>query len=81
MSARVALVSGAARGIGRACAQALAEVSALGGEGGCIAVDRRGRLALPFAAPGMPRGVVHVGREPRVAVHRDETLEGCSLRC
>jgi L-asparaginase/beta-aspartyl-peptidase (threonine type) len=57
-----------------ACARALADVASLGGEGGCIAVDRLGRVALPFDTPGMPRGVVRGGGAARVAVHHDESL-------
>jgi isoaspartyl peptidase/L-asparaginase-like protein (Ntn-hydrolase superfamily) len=54
---------------------ALAEVGAMGGAGGLIAVDRAGRVALPFNSPGMYRawldpetGRVAVGiyREPEV---------------
>jgi beta-aspartyl-peptidase (threonine type) len=37
---------------------ALAEVAALGGLGGLIAVDRRGRIAMPFTTEGMYRGHV-----------------------
>lgn len=56
-----------------AAAGALAEVGAMGGAGGLIAVDRAGRVALPFNSPGMYRawldpetGRVAVGiyREP-----------------
>jgi beta-aspartyl-peptidase (threonine type) len=57
-----------------ACAGALAEVAALGGEGGCIAVDRAGRVALPFDTCGMPRGLVRSGEKARVAVHAGESL-------
>lgn len=39
-----------------ACQQALEVVAGLGGRGGCIALDRRGRLAMPFTTEAMDRG-------------------------
>jgi isoaspartyl peptidase/L-asparaginase-like protein (Ntn-hydrolase superfamily) len=38
---------------------ALAEVAALGGEGGMIAVGADGRVAMPFASEGMKRAALH----------------------
>ena len=38
---------------------ALAEVAALGGDGGLIAVDAEGRVATPFRSSGMKRAVLH----------------------
>jgi beta-aspartyl-peptidase (threonine type) len=35
---------------------ALAKVAALGGDGGLIAIDRHGHVAMPFNTPGMYRG-------------------------
>jgi L-asparaginase / beta-aspartyl-peptidase len=35
--------------------EALAGVVALGGRGGCVAVDRRGRVVAPFTTSAMPR--------------------------
>ncbi|MDH5567079.1 MAG: isoaspartyl peptidase/L-asparaginase [Myxococcales bacterium] len=58
-----------------ACAAALAEVAALGGSGGCIAVDRAGEVALAFNATGMLRGLVRAGEAPRVAVRPEDFLE------
>lgn len=57
-----------------ACVAALAEVAALGGRGGCIAVDAAGRVALPFDTPDMPRGVRRAGAPARVAVYGAEPL-------
>ena len=42
-----------------AVAGALADVGALGGEGGIIAVDKDGNLAAPFNSPGMKHAMVH----------------------
>ena len=40
-----------------ACAAALADVRGLGGSGGCVAVDRLGRVAAPHTTPAMASGV------------------------
>ena len=42
-----------------ACAAALDEVRALKGEGGLIAVDAEGRIAMPFNSAGMKRAALH----------------------
>jgi beta-aspartyl-peptidase (threonine type) len=54
-----------------ACREALARVAALGAAGGCVAVDRAGRVALPFTTPAMARGWVGPEGEPLVALGRD----------
>jgi L-asparaginase / beta-aspartyl-peptidase len=51
------------RDLDAACREALAEVAALGGFGGCIAIDARGRVAIHFDTPAMPRGV-RIGAAP-----------------
>jgi isoaspartyl peptidase/L-asparaginase-like protein (Ntn-hydrolase superfamily) len=51
-----------------ACAGALAEVEGLGGSGGCIALDARGAIAMPFDMPAMARGVVREGSPGWVAL-------------
>jgi L-asparaginase / beta-aspartyl-peptidase len=53
-----------------AAGEALAHVRRLGGTGGLIAVDRRGRIALPFNTGGMYRGYVRAGEEPVTAIFR-----------
>jgi isoaspartyl peptidase/L-asparaginase-like protein (Ntn-hydrolase superfamily) len=45
-----------------AARRALARVAALGGDGGLIAVDRTGRVAMPFVSEGMYRGHARGGR-------------------
>ena len=55
-----------------ACTRALAEVAALGGHGGCIAVGRDGAIAMPFDTPSMARGWAREGDEPRIALGRDD---------
>jgi L-asparaginase / beta-aspartyl-peptidase len=42
--------------------------------GGCIALDRAGRTAMPFNTLGMLRGVIREGGAPRVAVHPEQQL-------
>src|SRR5688572_28557327 len=44
--------------LARAAAAALAKVARLGGDGGLIAVDRRGNVAMPFNSEGMYRASV-----------------------
>jgi L-asparaginase / beta-aspartyl-peptidase len=52
-----------------AARHALARVVALGGDGGLIAVDRAGKVAMPFVSDGMYRGVARGGRY-EVAIYR-----------
>lgn len=64
------LVTLAGRTLDEALARALAEVAAIGGDGGAIAVDARGATALAFNSAGMYRGVWRVGDAvPQVAIH------------
>lgn len=56
-----------------AATAALAEVTALGGRGGLIALDRAGRWAMPFNTPAMYRGVIDGAGQPWVAI-RPEML-------
>jgi beta-aspartyl-peptidase (threonine type) len=55
--------------LGVAARHALARVVAFGGDGGLIAVDRAGKVALPFVTEGMYRGVARGGRY-QVAIYR-----------
>jgi isoaspartyl peptidase/L-asparaginase-like protein (Ntn-hydrolase superfamily) len=54
--------------LGIAARRALAGVAALGGDGGLIAIDRAGRVAMPFNSEGMYRGCARHGRY-RVAIY------------
>lgn len=56
----------------RACASALAAVTAIGGSGGCIALTAAGSIAMPFTTRGMHRGWIDHARVPRVAVFGGE---------
>lgn len=44
---------------------------ALGGEGGLIAVDQSGNIALPFNSEGMYRAWVRRGEAPQIKIYRD----------
>jgi isoaspartyl peptidase/L-asparaginase-like protein (Ntn-hydrolase superfamily) len=70
-----ALLRHAGRDLLSACDLVLAEVATLGGHGGCIAIDRGGRVAMPYNTVGMLRGVLHSGEAPRVCVHPEERLD------
>ena len=48
--------------LGVAARRSLAGVAKLGGDGGLIAVDRAGRVAMPFNSEGMYRGCARNGR-------------------
>jgi len=52
----------------------IAEIGASGGDGGLIAIDASGHVALPFNSLGMYRGAV-VGHEaPQTAIYAEEEL-------
>ncbi|AJQ92076.1 isoaspartyl peptidase/L-asparaginase family protein [Gynuella sunshinyii] len=53
-----------------ACDAAVARLAELGGDGGLIAVDHLGNIALPFNTGGMYRGYGHVGELPQVDIYR-----------
>jgi beta-aspartyl-peptidase (threonine type) len=53
--------------LAEACERGLAQVRALGGSGGCIAIDAAGRVALPFDTGAMSRGVIGADGRPRIA--------------
>ena len=48
----------------------LEELPALGGEGGVIAIDRAGEIAMEFNSEGMFRACRRSGEEPRIAIYR-----------
>lgn len=58
LAARIAFAVEAGRPLDEATRDALSRVVDLGGEGGLIAVDAEGRVALPFAASGMKRSAL-----------------------
>lgn len=46
------------------------KLTALGGKGGVIAIDRRGNIAMPFNCEGMYRGFLLPGGEPQIQIFR-----------
>jgi beta-aspartyl-peptidase (threonine type) len=52
----------------RACEEALLDVQGLGGRGGCIAIDREGRISLPFNSKVMYRAWMGAEAEVKVAI-------------
>ena len=47
---------------------ALKAVARMGGDGGIIAIDRKGNYVMDFNAPGMYRGVITQANRPRVGI-------------
>ncbi len=58
-----------------AAAATIADVGSLGGDGGLIAMDGRGRVAFAMNVPGMYRGEVSSTRAARTAVYAAEILQ------
>jgi L-asparaginase / beta-aspartyl-peptidase len=56
--------------LSRAAPRALEAVTRLGAAGGLIAMDRRGRVAMPFTTEGMFRGRIGQAGKPVVALYR-----------
>jgi beta-aspartyl-peptidase (threonine type) len=52
--------------VDRAALAAIDKVASLGGDGGVIALDRKGNLAIPFNTAGMFRG--YVTRDGQIVV-------------
>ncbi|RKP07651.1 nucleophile aminohydrolase, partial [Thamnocephalis sphaerospora] len=48
------------------------ELRSVGGEGGLIALDAQGNIAMPFNTSGMYRGYCRAGEKPRVFIFPDE---------
>jgi beta-aspartyl-peptidase (threonine type) len=47
------------------------ELPALGGEGGVIAIDAQGEIAMRFNSEGMFRASLRAGGEPQIAIYRE----------
>jgi beta-aspartyl-peptidase (threonine type) len=48
------------------------ELGRLGGQGGLIAIDARGRVVCSLNTPGMYRGWIDASGQPRTAIFADE---------
>src|SRR5580698_5185397 len=59
------------RSVGEAARQVIfGELAALGGEGGVIAIDARGEIAMEFNSEGMFRASKKAGEETQIAIYR-----------
>ena len=56
--------------LARAAAYALARVKRLGADGGLVALDRRGNIAMPFNSLGMFRACVHADGRRQIGIYR-----------
>jgi beta-aspartyl-peptidase (threonine type) len=56
--------------LAQAAAATMEKVARLGGDGGVIAIDRAGNIALPFNTPGMYRAHHLEGRAEEIAIFR-----------
>jgi L-asparaginase/beta-aspartyl-peptidase (threonine type) len=54
--------------LGQAALASLAQVMALGGDGGLIAIDRHGRIAMPYNSQGMKRAAAGDRTRPFVRI-------------
>jgi beta-aspartyl-peptidase (threonine type) len=55
-----------------AAAAVIAEVGAIGGDGGVIVMDGRGRIAWSMNTPGMYRGRLEAGGDPAIFIFAEE---------
>jgi len=60
--------------VGKAAGEVLDGIAKLGGNGGVIALDVRGNVAMPFNTEGMYRGTVTGDGQVRIAIYRDSVL-------
>ena len=58
-----------------AAAATIAKVGKLGGDGGVIAIDAQGHIAMEFNSPGMYRAYHLAGQPPVVAIYGDEAKQ------
>ncbi|NQX92790.1 MAG: isoaspartyl peptidase/L-asparaginase, partial [Flavobacteriales bacterium] len=52
------------------CALTFKELEDLGGDGGLIAIDKNGKIHMPFNTPGMYRGSVSHNEELSIAIFK-----------
>jgi len=71
IAARIRL---AGQTLAQAAADVVAELQAVGGDGGLIAVDAAGQVALPFNSEGMYRGMIGSDGVARTAIYRCNLL-------
>jgi beta-aspartyl-peptidase (threonine type) len=59
-------------GVKAAASNTIRDIGSIGGDGGLIALDARGRVAFAMNSPGMYRGSVGSGNPARTAIYADE---------
>lgn len=74
IAARVRLTR---QSLAEAAGSVIADIGMSGGEGGLIAIDGAGNVALPFNSSGMYRGVVSGSDAPRTALYAEDELTEC----
>lgn len=62
----------AGQDLDQAASTVVDELGRIGGSGGLVAVDRDGRVSLPFNCSGMYRGVMGADGTVRTAIHRED---------
>jgi L-asparaginase / beta-aspartyl-peptidase len=62
--------------VARAAADVIAELGGVGGDGGLIAVDAEGRIAMPFNSEGMYRGTIEPNGIPRTGIYSGDLRAG-----
>ncbi|MBB6209315.1 isoaspartyl peptidase/L-asparaginase family protein [Novispirillum itersonii] len=66
----------AGQGLEQAAGDVVAELGNIGGSGGLVAVDRDGRVSLPFNSTGMYRGIAGADGTVLTAIHREAYRQG-----
>ena len=56
--------------LARAAAYALRQVKRLGGDGGLVAIDRKGNIAMPYNSAGMYRGAISINGRQTIATFK-----------
>ncbi len=55
----------------KAASETIEYLRKIGGEGGLIAVDAQGNVALPFNSEGMYRGYIQADGEMMIQIYKD----------
>ncbi len=62
--------------VSEAARAALRKLARIGGDGGLIALDRRGNIAMPFNSEGMLRACIHADGRREVGIYRRVVSNG-----
>jgi beta-aspartyl-peptidase (threonine type) len=61
------------RSLEQAAAEVIGKLTAMGGDGGFIALDKDGNIAMPFNTPGMYRGYIKADGVAHTFLYKDES--------